>query len=72
MRNGLITLVMALTSASGAFAQDWAEKMFVKDDVPQLTHDFGTVVRGAILHHAFHVTNIYAVPIEITAVRPAS
>lgn len=69
MRNGLITLVMALTSASGAFAQDWAEKMFVKDNVPQLAHDFGIVARGAMLHHAFHITNIYAVPIEITTIR---
>ncbi len=71
MRQGFLALVIAVMSASGAVAQEWAEKMFVKDKVPHLTHDFGTVARGMRLHHAFHVTNIYAVPIEIISVRPA-
>jgi hypothetical protein len=34
-----------------------------------VTHDFGSVPRGAQLSHQFKVTNIYAVPMEITEVK---
>jgi hypothetical protein len=44
----------------------WAEKMF-KDGT---THDFGSVPRGAQLFHRFTITNIYAVRMEITGVKP--
>lgn len=65
MRTLLIALTV-LSSGSGVFAQGWAEKMFREG----LTHDFGTVPRGAQLVHKFPVTNIYAVPMEIVGVQP--
>jgi hypothetical protein len=55
--------VLAL-AAPAAPAQGWAEKMF-KDG---LSHDFGTVPRGAQLFHRFTVTNIYAVRMEVTGI----
>ena len=66
MSNGFLALVTVVMSASAAPAEDWAEKMFVKDNAPHLSHDFGTVPRGTLLYHAFPVTNIYSVPIEIS------
>jgi hypothetical protein len=69
MRNGFLALVALVLSASAAPAQEWAEKLFVKDNAPHLSHDFGTVARGTQLYHAFPVTNIYAVPIEISSIR---
>jgi hypothetical protein len=33
------------------------------------SHDFGSVPRGAQLHHRFAMSNIWAVPVEITNVR---
>lgn len=65
MRWWLVILVCGF-SWSGAFAQGWAEKMFKEG----LIHDFGVVPRGAQLLHKFPITNIYAVPMEITSVRP--
>src|SRR5688500_17063790 len=57
---------LALLAATPAVpAQGWANKLF-KD---QTSHDFGTVARGAQLYHRFPLTNIYAVPLEITNVR---
>jgi hypothetical protein len=64
MRNAVLTLAMLAVGTSPALAQGWAEKMF-KDG---LTHDFGTVPRGAQLFHRFTITNIYAVRMDITAV----
>jgi hypothetical protein len=64
MRRSLVALALVVLSASVACAQEWAEKLFVNR-----THDFGTVARGTQLHHAIPVTNIYAVPIEITSIR---
>jgi hypothetical protein len=69
MRNGFLALAMIVWGASFAPGQEWGEKLFVKDNAPHLTYDFGTVARGTQLHHAFPVTNIYAVPIEIVSVR---
>jgi hypothetical protein len=69
MRNGFLALVTVVISVSIAPAQEWAEKLFVKDNAPHLTHDFGIVAHGTLLHHAFPVTNIYAVPIEVVSVR---
>lgn len=65
MRNGTLALVVLALSTATASAQGWAEKMFEK----KLTHDFGTVPRGAQLVHRFTITNIYAVPMEITQVK---
>jgi len=65
MRNVAFTLLaLALTPATLP-AQGWAEKLF-KDGI---THDFGTVARGGVLYHRFPLTNIYAVPLDITNVQ---
>jgi hypothetical protein len=56
----LVSLAWAAASASGQ--SSWAEKMF-KDGT---THDFGTVPLGTMLYHRFKLTNIYAVPLEIS------
>ncbi len=62
----LVVLVPATASA-----QAWAEKMFKDKDTKDnpLVHDFGSVPRGAQLFHRFKITNIYAVPMEITNIR---
>src|SRR5262249_11927647 len=36
-----------------------------------LVHDFGSVPRGAQLFHRFKITNIYAVPMDITNLKPS-
>jgi hypothetical protein len=64
MRKALVSLALVVLTAAPAAAQAWAEKMF-KDG---LSHDFGTVPRGAELFHRFTLTNIYAVRMEITNV----
>ena len=55
---------LALVATTPAFSMEdgWAKKLFKE----QTAHDFGTVARGAQLYHRFPVTNIYAVPLEIT------
>jgi hypothetical protein len=65
MRNAIVALAVLALGAAQAPAQGWAEKMF-KDG---LTHDFGSVPRGAQLFHRFPVTNIYAVRMEVTGVK---
>ena len=57
----LALLVLALPVE--AKAQGWAEKMF-KDGT---NHEFGSVARGGVLFHRFVMTNIYAVPLDITS-----
>ena len=65
MNRVLFAALFLLASTSAAPAQGWANKLF-KDEI---THDFGIVARGAQLYHRFAITNIYAVPLEITNVR---
>jgi hypothetical protein len=68
MRHALVALIVVGFGGASASAQSekaWAEKMF-KDG---LTHDFGSVPRGAQLSHRFVLTNIYAVRMEITSVK---
>jgi hypothetical protein len=65
MRKAMLALVVTALGAGAAPAQGWAEKMFKEG----LTHDFGSVPRGAQLFHRFTITNIYAVRMEITGVR---
>ncbi len=65
MRWWLVILVCGF-SWSAASAQGWAEKMFKEG----MVHDFGEVPRGAQLLHKFPITNIYAVPMEITSLVP--
>jgi hypothetical protein len=66
MRKITLGLVVMVLSAGSASAQGWADKMFEG----KLSHDFGTVARGAQLVHRFTITNIYAVRMEITAIKP--
>lgn len=65
MRYALWALVTLAITTTSAPAQGWAEKMFKGG----LTHDFGTVPRGAQLIHRFPISNIYAVRMEITNVK---
>lgn len=79
MKKGLLALGLTIAGLSVVSAQTpeppqemprpWAEKLF--GGQANLHHDFGAVPHGARLHHDFVITNIYAVPIEITSVRPA-
>jgi hypothetical protein len=66
MRNLVLALSATLLLAQTAKAQTaWADKLFGSD----LTHDFGTVPRGAQLKYSFKMTNIYKEPLEITGIR---
>ncbi|HEY1861261.1 MAG TPA: DUF1573 domain-containing protein [Gemmataceae bacterium] len=65
MRNGVLALLVVVVCASAASAEAWAEKMF--KDGP--AHNFGSVPHGSQLFHRFTVTNVYEVPLKITAVR---
>jgi len=79
MKMGLLALGLMIACMSGVSAQppqppeqqpqEWAAKTF--GPPANLVHDFGNVPRGAMLQHDFVMTNIYAVPIEITSIRPA-
>jgi hypothetical protein len=59
----LVLLGLACAATTAPAQSSWAEKMF-KDGT---THDFGSVPRGSQLYHRFKITNIYAVPLEISA-----
>jgi hypothetical protein len=58
----------------------WANKLFLPDiethpDQPapsEITHDFGAMPRGTLAIHKFMITNIYAVPMQITEIRRTS
>src|SRR4051794_39816075 len=65
MRKAYLAIVALAVATAPVSAEAWAEKMF-KDG---LTHDFGTVPRGAQLVHHFTITNIYAVRMEITSIK---
>jgi Protein of unknown function (DUF1573) len=62
MRKVLFAWLILLAGTPVVSAQGWANKLF-KD---QLSHDFGTVARGAQLYHRFPLTNLYAVPLDVT------
>jgi hypothetical protein len=71
MRNILLSLAVVTLGAGAASAQTtgaWADKIFLAGG-GKISHDFGTVARGAQLAHSFTVTNIYNVPLEITDIR---
>lgn len=74
MRKAFVALLaLAALAPATASAQAWAEKMFKDKDAKDnpLVHDFGSVPRGAQLFHRFKITNIYAVPMEITNLHPS-
>src|SRR5438105_1072836 len=63
---GLVGLAASLAAGQAAGQSTaWADKMFKETT----SHDFGTVAHGAKLYHRFPMTNIWAIPIEITNVR---
>jgi hypothetical protein len=66
--SGLVLLALPAL-ASAQMETGWAGKLFTKDGVAHTSHDFGTVPRGTILTHKFTLTNIYAVPLQVTQVR---
>jgi hypothetical protein len=57
----VLALVLA-TTAVGAQQGSWADAMF-KDG---LSHDFGNIPLGTQVFHRFPMTNIYAVPLQIS------
>jgi hypothetical protein len=65
MRQAVFALLALAATAPATCAQGWANKLFKNNT----THDFGTVPHGAQLLHRFPITNIYAVPLEISQVR---
>jgi len=62
-RQLFVAAVACLSLAGSANAQDWARKMF-----NTLSHDFGTVARGARAEYRFEVTNLYKEDVHITSV----
>jgi hypothetical protein len=70
MRNILLSLAVVALGTQAASAQSgaWADKIFLAGG-GTISHDFGTVARGAQLSHAFTLTNIYSVPLQITEIR---
>jgi hypothetical protein len=66
MRKCVLALAVLAIATAAAPAQGWAEKMFVDG---QLSHNFGTVPKGAQLVHRFTVKNIWAVRLEITSIK---
>jgi hypothetical protein len=71
MRTLTLAVAIFLVSAAPVLAQPaaeaWANKLFMN----KTAHDFGTVARGAQLKYSFPIKNIYAVPLEITLIRPS-
>jgi hypothetical protein len=60
-------LALLAPVANGQDMSGWAAKVFRDADgkIPS-GHDFGVVPRGAVLQHRFPITNIYAVPLQVS------
>jgi hypothetical protein len=67
MYKAVFALVLFAGFSQPAAAQTaaWADKMFAGD----LVHDFGVVPHGKQLKYTFKMTNIWAVPLELTNIR---
>jgi len=63
----LLALCVFASSSASASAQNWAEKMFQGP----LSHDFGTIARGAKAEHEFVLKNIYVGDVHIASARPS-
>lgn len=63
IRHALVVLSL-VGFAGSAPAATWAESLF-----DSLSHDFGTVPRGPVVTHYFHVTNTTGQPLHIASVR---
>ncbi len=60
-----VVLGLAASTTAASAQSPWAERLFTEETHTSLTHDFGSVPRGTVLHHQFKMVNIYAVPLEI-------
>ncbi len=58
-----LAVVLGLALVGPARAASWADGMF-----EELTKDFGSVPRGPVLSHPFHVTNNTAAPVRIAGI----
>ncbi|MFK7778946.1 MAG: DUF1573 domain-containing protein [Gimesia sp.] len=63
-RFGILSLCLFVLSASSAFGQEWAQKMFDKDKI-----DFGVIARGSDAEFRLKIKNIYKDPVHISNVR---
>jgi hypothetical protein len=68
MKKAVLLLVACLGGAGlvGGQSPEWADKLFAAGGT---SHNFGNVPCGAVLHYRFAMTNIYAVPLQITGTR---
>lgn len=64
----LMTMVVMVSPSRGQEIP-WANKFFQNPPPPVIGHDFGTTPKGTLLTHRFPITNIYAVPMQITDIR---
>ncbi len=64
-------LVLGTTPALCAQETPWGNKFFSREKPPPavIVYDFGTVPVGNLLSHKFPLTNLYAVPMQITDIR---
>src|SRR5262245_11785618 len=63
----LLLMVCATTFAQDGMPVPWANKFFMSKETPAvIVQDFGTVPHGTILTHRFTITNLYAVPMQIS------
>jgi len=63
----LVVLAGFVSAQTAAPEEPWANKLFKTKG--SISHDFGTVPRGAQLKYTFSMKNIWRVPIQITDVR---
>ncbi len=69
LASGLVAL-----SAAGQEQAPWANKFFTgkgSNAPPVVVHDFGTLPKGTKRTHRFQLTNIYAIPIQVTEPTPS-
>ncbi len=64
MRVAAALSIVIAVAAVPASAQDWAKKMF-----PEVTYNFGSVVKGAKTEHHFTFKNLYRDPVHIVEIR---
>ena len=68
------------SGAGPASPSPWANKLFLADIATnpsqpapdEIAFDFGTVPKGTLCVHKFTITNIYAVPMQVTDIRRTS
>lgn len=64
VRKAILSLQLAILTASPLFGQQWAKKMF-----ETTRHDFGTIARGAKAEYEFVLKNIYVKEVHIASAR---